>query len=80
MRVIMTAVGAVGLLLLFDGLTMGGRRREHGVVRRLDRLAHESGMQSMTGMRLIAVSVLLGLAVYVFVAALTSSAIESVVV
>lgn len=80
MRVLMTVVGALGLLLLFDGFTAPERRRESRVLSRLDRLAHESGMQSMTGMRLIGASVVLGLAVYIVVAALTSSLIESVVI
>jgi len=76
----MTAVGALGLLLLFDGLTTPEVRRRPPLLRRLDLLAHESGMQSMTGMRLIGASVASGLAVYVVVAALTSSLIESVVI
>ena len=80
MRVLMTAVGALGLLLLFDGLTTPEVRRRPPLLRRLDLLAHESGMQSMTGMRLIGASVASGLAVYVVVAALTSSLIESVVI
>lgn len=75
----MTVVGALGLLLLFDGLTTRERRRKSPLMRRLDRLVDESGMQSMTGVRLIAASVASGLAVYVVVAALTSSSIESVV-
>jgi len=76
----MTAVGALGLLLLFDGLTTPERRRRPPLLRRLDLLAHESGMQSMTGMRLIGASVASGLGLYVVVAALTSSLIESVVI
>jgi len=75
----MTVVGALGLLLLFDGLTTRERRRKSPLLRRLDRLADESGMQSMTGVRLIGASVASGLAVYIVVAALTSSSIESVV-
>ncbi|MBA3629541.1 MAG: type II secretion system F family protein [Actinobacteria bacterium] len=80
MRVLMTVVGALGLLLLFDGLTTRERRRKSPLLRRLDRLADESGMQSMTGVRLIGASVASGLAVYFVVAALTSSSIESVVI
>ncbi len=76
----MTVVGALGLLLLFDGLTTRERRRKSPLLRRLDRLADESGMQSMTGVRLIGASVASGLAVYFVVAALTSSSIESVVI
>ncbi len=76
----MTVVGALGLLLLFDGLTAPEGRHEFRVLHRLDRLAQESGMRSMTGMRLIGASFLLGLAVYIVVAALTSSFIESVVI
>ncbi|MDQ3784591.1 MAG: type II secretion system F family protein, partial [Actinomycetota bacterium] len=76
----MTVVGALGLLLLFDGLTAPERRREPLVLRRLDRLACESGMQSMTGIRLIGASVVLAVAAYIVVAALTSSSIESVVI
>ena len=79
MRVLMTVVGALGLLLLFDGLTTRERRRKSPLLRRLDRLVDESGMQSMTGVRLIGASVASGLAVYIVVAALTSSSIESVV-
>ncbi len=79
MRVLMTVVGALGLLLLFDGLTTRERRRKSPLLRRLDRLVDESGMQSMTGVRLIGASVASGLAVYFVVAALTSSSIESVV-
>lgn len=75
----MTVVGALGLLLLFDGLTTRERRRKSPLLRRVDRLVDESGMQSMTGVRLIAASVASGLAVYIVVAALTSSSIESVV-
>jgi len=76
---LMTVVGALGLLLLFDGLTTRERRRKSPLLRRLDRLVDESGMQSMTGVRLIGASVASGLAVYIVVAALTSSSIESVV-
>jgi len=76
----MTVVGALGLLLLFDGLTTRERRRKSPLLRRLDRLVDESGMQSMTGVRLIGASVASGLAVYFVVAALTSSSIESVVI
>ncbi len=76
----MTVVGALGLLILFDGLTTRERRRKSPLLRRLDRLADESGMQSMTGVRLIGASVASGLAVYFVVAALTSSSIESVVI
>lgn len=80
MRVLMTAMGAVGLLLLFDGLTATERRRDSRLLHRFDRLARESGMQSMTGMRLVGTSALLGLAVFVVIAALTSSSMISAVV
>ncbi|MBA2274544.1 MAG: type II secretion system F family protein [Actinobacteria bacterium] len=80
MRLLMTVVGALGLLVLFDGITAPERRRKSRLLHWFDRLAHDSGMRSMTGMRLIGASVVSGLAVFILVAALTSSLIESVVI
>ncbi|MDQ3751280.1 MAG: hypothetical protein M3333_00075, partial [Actinomycetota bacterium] len=80
MSVFMTVGGALGLLLLFDGLTAPGRRREPRLLFRFDRLAHESGMRAMTGRRLIGLSASSGFAAYIVVAALTSSLVESVVI
>lgn len=73
MRLLLPAVAAFGLLLLYDGLTTSGIRRPMRLLVRLDRLTAEAGMSSLSGARLVGLSASGGLATLVCIAGLTSS-------
>lgn len=79
MTLIIPAAAALGLLLLYDGLTSRSAGRSHIVTRRLDLLVRESGMRSMTGRRLLVTVVGAGLTTFFVIAGISSSAVVAVV-
>nr|MBA3430806.1 type II secretion system F family protein [Actinomycetota bacterium] len=79
MRLVAAAAGALGVLLIYDGCTSMGTGRRKGWLAKLDLLAAESGMKSMTGPRLMGASALCGLSALIMVAGLTGSRIITLI-
>lgn len=75
MTALVAALAALGLLIAFDGATGVSTRRSTGIAAALERLAAESGIRSLTGPRLIALSASLALVALVVVAGITSSSV-----
>ncbi|MPZ92989.1 MAG: type II secretion system protein F [Actinobacteria bacterium] len=75
MTVVVAACAALGLLLLYDGLT--GKRSAVGIspIRRLDQVVLEAGVRQLNGVRLIGLSVVVALTSGLFVAGISSSAL-----
>ena len=75
MTVVVAACAALGLLLLYDGMT--GKRSGAGIspIRRLDQVVLEAGVRQLTGVRLIGISVVVALTCGLFVAGISSSAL-----
>jgi tight adherence protein B len=73
MSVVIAACAALGLLLLYDGLT--GKASSAGVspIRRLDQLVLEAGIRQLNGARLVAQSIVVALVSGLFVAGVSSS-------
>jgi tight adherence protein B len=69
---------ALGALLLYDGLTSGRSTNPGRTIARVDRLVEESGIGSLTGIRLLAITVVTSLLAMLVVAGLTSSFILAV--
>ncbi|CAN5675283.1 type II secretion system F family protein [soil metagenome] len=74
MTVVVAACAALGLLLLYDGLT--GKRSGVGLspIRRLDQVVLEAGVRQLNGVRLIGLSVAVALTSGLLVAGISSSA------
>jgi tight adherence protein B len=77
-RLVLAAVGALGVLLVYDGSTSSTVARHKPLLKRLDELAAESGLRSMTGGRLAAASALSAMLVLVVIAGLTGSLIIAI--
>lgn len=77
MSVVVSALGALGLLLLYDGLTGAGPAASTSLIRKLDQLATESGSSTLNGARLIAASLAVALTSAMLVAGLSSSLVVS---
>jgi tight adherence protein B len=75
MTVVVAACAALGLLLLYDGLT--GKRSAVGnsPIRRLDQVVLEAGVRQLNGVRLIGLSVVVALTSGLLVAGISSSAL-----
>jgi tight adherence protein B len=73
-------VGGLGVLMLYAGLTGGGRASRRALMRRLDSLAEESGLSSLTGLRLLGASVGSLLLTATIVAGITSSLVVAVAI
>jgi tight adherence protein B len=75
MTVVVAACAALGLLLLYDGLT--GKRSAVGIspIRRLDQVVLEAGVRQLNGVRLIGLSVVVALTSGLLVAGISSSAL-----
>jgi tight adherence protein B len=67
------ALGALGLLLVYDGIAGGRARTRPSLMRRLDELSNESGIRGFTGARMIALAAGAGLVAFVITAAITKS-------
>lgn len=78
MNVMVPAAAALGLLLLYDGLTRNRTLGSTSWMSKIDQLAMESGMRSMTGRRLLLLSSVSGLVTVVVVAGVTSSLVLAV--
>lgn len=72
MSVVVAMLGALGLLLIFDGAT-GARPERSRMAGRLERLARESGINGLTGPRLAALSASGSILIGLVVAGVTSS-------
>ena len=73
MSVVIAACAALGLLLLYDGLT-GVRRTDHpGWHQRLNRIVQEAGMESLDATRLVALSAASAITSGLLVAGISSS-------
>jgi tight adherence protein B len=72
MRSVTAVLGALGLLLLYDGLTAEGATRSRPLAG-LDRLAAEAGLPTMTGARMLLLGAGTGAATLVVVAGVTAS-------
>jgi tight adherence protein B len=77
MTVLVAMLGALGLLLLYDGLTGRSRSRSLSLSGRLDRLAREAGVPKLNGRWLLVASLAMALITAMFVAGLTSSFVVS---
>lgn len=77
MTLVVSTLGALGLLLLYDGLTGDRRSRSPSLIRKMDQLAIESGSTALNGERLIIASLAISLATGMLVAGLTSSLVIS---
>jgi tight adherence protein B len=73
MRLLLPAVAAVGILFLYDGLTMPSARRRRRFRGWLDRLAAESGIRGITGRHLGWAVTATAATAFVLVAGLTGS-------
>lgn len=73
MNVVIAACAALGLLLVYDGLTGVHKASRSGLRRRLDEMTREAGIPSLDGTRLVALSVGAALVTGMLVAGLTSS-------
>jgi Flp pilus assembly protein TadB len=78
-RAIVAAVAALGLLLIYEGLTFRDQRSPVGLVERLNRIAAEAGFVRMTGGGLLAFSLALAGFSLLLVAGLTGSFIVALV-
>lgn len=72
MRSVVAVLGALGLLLLYDGLTAAGSARTRPLAG-FDRPAAEAGLPAMTGARILLLSAGAGVATLVVVAGITAS-------
>jgi len=79
MTILVAALAALGLLLLYDGLTGANRGGGTSPVQRLDRLVLEAGLGRLTGTRLVALSVVLALTSSLLVAGISSSGLIAAV-
>ncbi len=77
MTVFVSTLGALGLLLLYEGLTGSSEPRSRSLLRRLDQLAVESGSPKMTGGRLVVASGAAAVATGILVTGVTSSLVVS---
>lgn len=75
MSVVVAACAALGLLLLYDGLTCKAGGAEVSPMRRLDRFVLEAGIRQLSGTRLVGLSVVAALTSGLFVAGISSSGI-----
>lgn len=73
MSIVVAACAALGLLLLYDGLTGKGSGTGISPVRRLDLVVLEAGVRQLSGARVIALSVAVALTSGLFVAGISSS-------
>ena len=72
MRSVVAILGALGLLLLYDGLTAAGSARR-SPLSGLDRLAAEAGLPALSGSRMLLASAGAGIVALVVVAGITAS-------
>ena len=77
MTVFVSTLAALGLLLLYDGLTSVSQSRSTPLIRKLDQLTYEAGSKSLNGGRVLVASIAIGLVTALFVAGLTSSLVVS---
>jgi len=75
MSVVVAACAALGLLLLYDGLTGKVGGADVSPMRRLDRFVLEAGIRQLSGTRLVGLSVVAALTSGFFVAGISSSGI-----
>ena len=75
MRTFTAALGGLGLLILYLGLTQGreGARSGGVLLKSIDNLVSESGMTNLSGTRLIVLAAASGVLTLVFIAGLSSS-------
>ena len=73
MNLVVPAVAALGLVLIYNGLTVAPGRRRRPVMGRLDRLAQESGVRHLTGRGIVAASMIAWLVTGTFVAGISGS-------
>lgn len=79
MSVVIAACAALGLLLLYDGLTGLRRTGNSGWHQRLDRIMREAGIESLDATRLLALSAACAIASGLVVAGLSSSGLIAAV-
>jgi tight adherence protein B len=72
------ALAALGLLLLYEGLTGGVGGRPAGAFAAAERLAHDSAIPSLTGLRLVGFSAAAALVTFLVLAGATASLIPAV--
>jgi tight adherence protein B len=72
---VVLVAGSLGLLLLFDGVTVRGDRGRSRALQSVDRVVHDSGIKGLNAVRLVYLSAALGLCAFVIVAGLTASAV-----
>ncbi|MFN2488809.1 MAG: type II secretion system F family protein [Actinomycetota bacterium] len=77
MSVFISALAALALVLVYEGITGAPPLRSFGLVRGLDDLARAAGFTHATGVRMIAASLLLGATTLVIVAGSTSSLVPA---
>jgi tight adherence protein B len=75
MSVVIAACAALGLLLLYDGLTARTSTAGMSPMRQLDQLVLEAGIRKLTGTRLVGMSIVVALVSGLFVAGISSSGI-----
>jgi tight adherence protein B len=75
MSVVIAACAALGLLLLYDGLTARTSAAGMSPMRQLDQLVLEAGIRKLTGTRLVGLSIVVALVSGLFVAGISSSGI-----
>ena len=73
MTLLLAALGAVGLVLVFSGATSPTTHRPTVALGRLDHLAQASGFKHLTGPRLLTLCVVTWIAAFIAVAGLTKS-------
>ena len=74
MRLVVSVVGGLSVLLLYDGLSAWrSPRRSRSYLQALDRMVEEGGMKRMTGARLLGCSAGMAVAALIVVAGLSSS-------
>jgi len=75
MSVVVAACAALGLLLLYDGLTGKTNGAGESPLRRLDEFVLEAGIRQLNGTRLLGLSVIVALTSGLFVAGMSSSGV-----
>jgi tight adherence protein B len=73
MNPVVPALAALGVVLIYNGLTVAPGRRRRPVMGRLDRLAQESGVRHLTGSGIVAASMIAWLVTGIFVAGISGS-------
>jgi tight adherence protein B len=75
MNLVVPALAALALVLIYNGLTVPPGRRRRPVMGRLDRLAQESGVRHLTGSGLLASSAIAWLLSAIVVAGISGSSV-----